>query len=300
MSKLNTLLITLLSLPCWGLCQDLAQIGLLPVRGQVHILLEMTSGNIGVMHGKDGFLIIDTQFESHYERIAARLEEVGQGGVVYAINTHFHYDHADGNKAFGPQGTTIVAHRNARSRLMTDQRVIVPGLNTTDQKQFPSNALPSITYDSTMDLHFNGETIRLHHLINAHTDTDTLVQLVNANVLHAGDVFVRYGLPYIDTRNGGSVRGMIRAQSTILSLCDDETLIIPGHGGVCKPDEVRKFKANLETIVNGVKAARSKGLSRESINQSNIIEEVLGDSKGFIPPHTFLSIIQDELDADHD
>lgn len=292
-------LFTLLSLLPWiSISQDLPQIGVLPVRGQVHVLLEMTSGNIGVLRGDEGFLLIDTQFESHYSRIADRLKELGEGRVVYAINTHFHYDHADGNKAFGRHGATLVGHRNTRSRLAENQLVIVPGLNTTNQKRFPDEALPTITYGSTMDIHFNGETVRLHHLANAHTDTDTLVQLVKENILHTGDVFVRYGLPYIDIRNGGSVSGMIRAQATILSLCDDETLIIPGHGGVCQADAVRAFKTNLESIVNQVKVARAKGHSREAINQSPIIEDVFGDAKGFIPPATFLDMIQEELDSE--
>ena len=211
--------------------------------------------------------------------------------MVYALNTHFHFDHADGNKAFGPKGTTIVAHKNTRARLMADQLIEIPELNVTEQERYPKGAWPNVTFSDSMQLHFNGETISLIHVRNAHTDTDMIVKLENANVIHTGDVFVRYGVPFVDEKNGGSVLGMIKAQETILSLCDDQTIVIPGHGLVCKPDEVQDLKAKLEKIVETVRSEHA--LKKGGELDPSIVTETL--SGGFIKPGPFLKQIQREL-----
>ena len=203
---MKILILNLILLPLIVHSQNLVNIGLFPVKDPIFVMNEMRSGNIGVLYGKDGFLIVDTQLALHLPKIQANLEEIGEGKVVYALNTHFHYDHADGNKAFGPMGATIVAHQNTRSRLLKDQIVDTPGFQKVLQKRYPVEACPSITFDKKLDLHFNDETIRLHHVEHAHTDTDVIVQFMKANVLHTGDVFVRYGIPFIDLPNEGSVK----------------------------------------------------------------------------------------------
>ena len=237
------------------------------VRNNIHVLFG-AGGNIGVLEGEDGFVIVDNQFEPLAEKIKLALGEIGEGDVTYTINTHFHFDHADGNKAFGKAGATIVAHENARHRMMEDILIQVPGFDTLTQEAYPEEALPALTFQSELNLHLNDETIRLIHVPSAHTDTDALIHFVESNVIHAGDVFVRYGIPFIDGPNGGSVSGMIDGAELLIDLCDEETLIIPGHGQVSKQGDVISFRDMLVDIRQRVSSLMNEGKELGEILES--------------------------------
>lgn len=246
--------------------QDFAKVSITSeqVRNNIYVLFG-NGGNIGVLAGADGFVLIDDQFAPLSYKIRTALSEIGPGEVTFTINTHFHYDHADGNKAFGPGGAWIVAHENTRKRLMQDNRL---GLDPADlhlQEKYPDYALPKLTFDQTMKLHLNGQTVHLFHPGGAHTDTDAFIYFEEANVIHAGDVFVRYGIPFIDNRNGGSVKGMIEANNQLIERCDDETIIIPGHGQLANKQDVIEFRDMLQDIWDQVATAAAAGQSIEQI-----------------------------------
>ena len=126
-----------------------------------HVLFGV-GGNILVSIGANGVLIVDDQFPQMVPKYKAKIGELGGGAVNFAINTHWHFDHADGNQVLGPEGTWLVAHETSR-QMMTKNNVINLVTQTRDQPAYPKTALPVLTYDDTMRFHFNGERIDLMH-----------------------------------------------------------------------------------------------------------------------------------------
>lgn len=250
-----------------GLSQNTTQVEITTghVRDNIHVLISEGSGNVGVLSGVDGHVLIDDKFAPQAEKIKNALASIGPGAVTFTINTHYHFDHADGNKAFGPGGSWIVAHENTRRRLLQDNYITIGGTDTTRQEKYPADALPKLTFEHSMKLHLNGQTIYLFHVENAHTDTDAIIYFEEANVIHAGDVFVRYGIPFIDGSNGGTVGGMIRAANKIIELCDDGTIIIPGHGQLSGREDVIAYRDMLQDLWDQTASAVKAGKTLEEI-----------------------------------
>ena len=210
-----------------------------PVRGSVHVLVMPAAGNVGVSAGPDGAFIIDDQFAPMAPKISAAVARLTDQPVRYILNSHWHGDHSGGNAAFGAQGHVIVAHDNVRTR-MSKEHFNAFFKSTTPPS--PPEALPVITFSDRMTFHFNGDTVRVEHIANAHTDGDAIFHFEKADVLHAGDVFVLYGYPFIDLSSGGSMAGMIAGANRILDIAGPDTLIIPGHGAVSNRARVAAFR----------------------------------------------------------
>ena len=94
----------------------------------------------------------------------------------------------------------------------------------------PLPGLPVMTYDGPVTFHMNGEDIELIPVPRAHTDGDTMVHFVNADVIMTGDFYRSIQYPNIDRANGGSLNGMIAGLGEVIGLADPNTKIIPGHG----------------------------------------------------------------------
>ncbi len=215
-----------------------------PVRGSVHVLVMPAAGNVGVSVGKDGVFMIDDQFAPMAPKISAAVARLTDKPVRYLLNTHWHGDHSGGNATFGGQGIVIVAHDNVRTRMSTEH---FNAFFKSTTPPSPAEALPVITFSDRMTFHFNADTIRVIHIPGAHTDGDAMFYFEKADVLHAGDVFVLYGYPFIDLSSGGSTAGMIAGLDQILGLIGPETLVIPGHGPVVRRDRVEAFRGMLAT-----------------------------------------------------
>ena len=227
------------------------------VAGSVY-MLEGAGGNIGVLIGNDGVILVDDQFAPLSEKIKKAIAAISDKPVRFVINTHFHGDHSDGNKVFGSEGAIIVAHENARKRLSTDYFYKT---YKQEQKAMSYDGLPKITFAESLNFNMNGETVQVIHIKNAHTDGDAAIYFKEANVLHAGDAFVRYGLPFIDDDGGGTIDGMISGAEQMLKMINDETKIIPGHGQISSKKDLQDYKNQLQTIRNriadGIKAGKT-------------------------------------------
>jgi cyclase len=194
-------------------------------------MLEGFGGNVTVAVGDDGVIMVDSQFAPMHDKLKAAIAAVTPQPVKYLINTHLHGDHAGGNAAFAADGATVVAHENLRKRIATAWTHNLSGITTPPA---PAAALPSKTYTDSMTLEVKGRTAQLTHPANAHTDGDTYVYFADANVLATGDSFGNRGYPNSDFLNGGSIKGMIAANEKFISLVNDDTKIVPGHGPVSK------------------------------------------------------------------
>ena len=179
------------------------------------------------------------------------------------MNTHWHFDHAEGNLALGPGGTWIVAQSNSREMMLDDHIINLVALQY-EQKAYPQTALPVITYDNAMQFHFNGEEIELLHFGPAHTTGDTAIVFRGSNAVHLGDVFNR-GYPFIDADNGGDLSGMIAFCKAVLAVIDKDTTVIPGHGEISDYNGLKNYIAMLEDMKKTIGKMIKRGKSLEEV-----------------------------------
>ncbi len=240
-------------------------------------------GNIGVSVGANGTMIVDNQFPQMMPKIEKALAGVGSKKVDFAINTHWHFDHAEGNLALGPAGTWIVAQENSRA-MMQDDHVINLAVVKYLQEAYPDDALPVITYKDAMQFHFNGEQIDLLHFGPAHTTGDTAVYFRGTNAVHFGDVFNR-GYPFIDADNGGDIDGMAAFCESVLQLIEKDTRVIPGHGEVGTYNDLAAYISMLKTMSLRISGMISDGKTLEQVaaaKPSADYDKTYGDPTGFI------------------
>lgn len=226
------------------------------------ILSDGEAGNMAVYISDIGVIIVDDQWIELTNNIKEMIDSITNKPITHVINTHYHYDHVDGNKVFGKEGCVIISHDNVRSRLSENQ--ILTFLNYT-QEAYPFEGLPSITYSENLTIHKKYEIIQISHLKNAHTDGDSFVEFINANVIHTGDVFVRYGFPFIDGNNGGNIYGMIDAINKLIEHSNDSTRIIPGHGPISYRKDLCNYKDMLVIVEERIRNGIQNNLSIEEI-----------------------------------
>ena len=244
---------------------------LIKVSDNVHIILPLgVATNILVYESEDGFIIVDAQFEELEPTITKLLNSISDKPVLYVFNTHFHFDHVDGNKAFGKKGVKIIGHDNLRKRLLTNQ--VIGG--RLIQKAYPYNALPYITFSDSLTIHEKDEEIKIFYVKNAHTDTDAFIEFKNENIFHTGDVFVRYGFPFIDENNGGNIFGIIKSVDDLISRIDNTTKIIPGHGPISYKKDLILYRNNLQLIVNRIREGILNNLSVEQVIQNDPLKDI--------------------------
>lgn len=254
-------------------------------------MLQGQGGNVGVLVGNDGTLIVDGQFAPLTKKLQAAIADISDHPTQFLVNTHWHYDHSDGNENFGAAGAIIVSQENSRTRMTQDQVLQMSGYK---QEAYSHEGLPKITFEESMTFHFNGETVNVFHVGPAHTDGDAVIHFVESNVFHTGDVFVRYGLPFIDQPNGGNVEGMIAFVEAIAALADDKTKIIPGHGQVSSKKDLLAYRDMLQSNTNKVKQLKDKGMNLQQITETNPLAEF---RDGFVTRDAFVKIIYDSLEA---
>ncbi|MCK0070091.1 MBL fold metallo-hydrolase [Kordiimonas laminariae] len=240
------------------------------LRGNLHVLYG-AGGNIGISAGPDGIFIIDDQFAPLTDRIKAAIAKISDAEIRFAINTHFHGDHTGGNENVGKTGTVIVAHDNVRVRL--SKGAFIKAFNNKMEAQ-PGPALPVVTFNDEMSLHLNDDDARLIHVKNAHTDGDSFVYFKETNLIHMGDLFFAGSFPFIDVDNGGDIDGVIAASKKALSMSNEETIIIPGHGQVTDKAGLMKYLGVLQESRTIVAKLKGEGKSLEDIQKMKALAEV--------------------------
>ena len=233
-------------------------------------------GNIAVSVGKDGTLIVDDQFPQMMPKIKAALKQVGSETVDFVVNTHWHFDHAQGNVTLGEEGSWIVSQSNSRDMMQGDH-IVNFGPFATQQDSYPQHALSDITFDTTMQFHINDQKIELLHIGPAHTTGDAAVLFRGVNAVHLGDVFNNAGYPFIDADNGGDLAGMIAFCQAVHDAIDDQTKVIPGHGPVTNRAKLARYIEVLTIIQGRVQALIDDGKSLEEIMAAKPTAEFDGE-----------------------
>ncbi len=249
-----------LAVPVWAQ-EDFSavEIETVQVADGVYMLVG-AGGNIGLSVGDDGAFVIDDQFAPLSDKIMAAIAEITDADVEFLVNTHYHGDHTGGNEAFGAAGALIFAHDNVRVRMSTDQ---FRSIFNQPIPASPEGALPVVTFSDEMSFHWNGDNIRAIHQPPAHTDGDSILHFQNANVIHMGDTFFLGCYPFIDVDSGGDINGIIAGGYRALSLADEDTAIIPGHGPLSDADGLASWLEMLKATRVSMQSMIDQGMSED-------------------------------------
>lgn len=248
--------------PADRLAQMKAQMSAIPLvttklRDNIH-LLSGPGGNMVVLSGTDGKILVDSSFSGVAPKIKAAMDGFGGPPLKMLINTHWHFDHTDGNEAMHEAGAVILAHENTRKRLSTPQDIAAFGMHFDAA---PAAAWPQQTFTDGTKLYFNGEELSLAHFSPAHTDSDIYVRYEKGNVLHMGDVWFNGTYPFFDASTGGNIDGMIAGTARGLGLADADTKIVPGHGPVGDKAALAKHHEMLVAVRDRVHTLKAAGKS---------------------------------------
>jgi cyclase len=215
----------------------------------IYMLSTGIAGNLGLLYGADGAVMVDDQLPNTGPLIeGAVLEITGSAAPRFIVNTHWHGDHTGGNGHFAGLGSTIAAHHNIRTRLD----------NSDDAWAADAAVLPILTFGDDLTFHMNGQTVEVTHIPSAHTDGDAVVYFRQADILHMGDAMFSGWFPFIDLASGGSVDGYLAAMEQGLAMAGEDTRIIPGHGPLstradlqASIDMLREASFRVRTLVEG-------------------------------------------------
>ena len=231
------------------------------LRGNVSVLMG-AGGNIAVLPGRDGKLLIDAGFTGARSKITDALASISSDPIKHLINTHWHFDHTDGNEWLHSAGAAILAHANTRKHLSTTTRV--EGWNFTFPPS-PTGAIPAEVFDDERTVELNGTIIALKHYLPAHTDSDISVHFTDADIFHVGDTFWNGYYPFIDYSTGGSIDGMIRATEANVTKVTDTMIVIPGHGAVGDKSQLVFYRDLLIGTREKVATLKRQGKSLDEI-----------------------------------
>ena len=266
-----------------------AKISTQKLRGNVSVLMG-SGGNILVLPGTDGKLLVDSGFATSRPQITEALAAISNDPIKHLVDTHWHFDHTDGNEWLHAAGATIIAHENTRKRLSTPQQIAAFNAHFPPA---PAGALPTIVFSQDKTITTNGETLHLAHFSPAHTDSDISVHFAKANIIHAGDTWFHGVYPFIDYSSGGNINGMITATALTLSRADNETILIPGHGPVGNKAQLTADHEMLVAIRDNVAALKKQGKSVEEAIAAKPTASF--DAKyatgGIVPPDTFTRLV---------
>jgi cyclase len=235
-------------------------------------MLESFGGNIGVVAGDSGVLLVDAEWPQLNTKVRAAVARISGKPIRYVINTHWHWDHAGGDAQFAHSGALIIASRQTHDYIVAAQRS-----GPDEIGEYPPDAagVPALVLDEgTQRFYIGGQTLEIVHAPPAHTDGDLIVRYLEADVLQTGDTYFNGFYPDIDFEHGGSIDGMIAFYDTLYRLCDAGTQVIPGHGPVARREDIRNYQAMLREVRRRVAAGIARGLSEQALIASHPLDDL--------------------------
>jgi cyclase len=261
--------------PAWktaaGFSTDWPNVQMESLRLGEHLhYLHGSGANMLVSAGPDGILMVDCEFAPMSSKIKQAVAKLQPGPVRFLIDTHWHVDHSGGNADFAKDGAIIIAQDHVRERLSVQQpkgyfgNIVPPA---------PPAAWPSLTYDRSMTVHFNGEDVMLFNDGAAHTDGDTVVYFPKANVVHMGDIYINGLYPIIDIASRGTIQGYFPVIDHVLALINEQTKVIPGHGPIANKADLLFYRNMLATLRDRVQKMIDEGKTLDEITAANVSKD---------------------------
>lgn len=252
-------------------------------------MLQGRGGNVGVSVGMDGILIIDDDYADLAPKIGEALKELGSERPKFIFNTHWHGDHTQGNKFFG-KDSIIISHLNVRNRLSVDTM-----RGTTKILAYPKEALPMLTFEQSISVHFNEDEIKAVHLRNAHTDGDSVIYFTKSNVVHMGDQFFFDRFPYVDLFSGGNVRGLMQNLADVIAKLPADVKIIPGHGQLATKEDLVRYHQTIVETVGIVEKGMQENKTLDQLKKEGFPEKYKSWGSGFIKTESWIETIYNNL-----
>ena len=277
-------LVLLFGFPFVVQSQQTAEITIETVTEGRHVLFGR-GGNILASIGDQGVLIVDSQFPDMVPKYQSTIRSLGGGDVDFTINSHWHFDHADGNQLLGEAGSWIVSQSHSRDMMTRHNTINTVVAPLIEQAPYSTAGVPVATYETRMEMFFNGEQIDLIHAGPAHTMGDTATFFRGSNIVHMGDVYNNSGYPFIDADNGGDLEGMIAFCETVLSEINIDTVVVPGHGPVADYNGLAEYITMLTEIRGKMMVLIAQGATLEEVIAANPTanwDARMGDSRRLI------------------
>jgi glyoxylase-like metal-dependent hydrolase (beta-lactamase superfamily II) len=257
-------------------------------------MLESFGGNIGVLAGNEGVLLIDAEWPQLHDKVLAAVTHISPKPIRYLVNTHWHWDHVGANGLFAKAGAVIFSSGETREYIAKAQ---ASGTSARGSPYAPDPAaIPVVTVEHGIQFHLAGQTVEIIHVPPAHTNGDLIVRFVEADVIQTGDTFFHGFYPDIDQPHGGTIDGMIAFYDTLYRMCGPDTRIIPGHGAIAKREDVREYQRMLREVRKRVAEAVDAGMTEEALIASHPLDDL--DRKwggNLIKQPYLLAIVYEEL-----
>jgi glyoxylase-like metal-dependent hydrolase (beta-lactamase superfamily II) len=229
---------------------------------------DAAGGRIGVLAGQDGIFMVDAQYAQLTDKVLAAIRQISSVPIRFLVNTHVHIDHTGGNANFARMGATLFAREELREELMHPPALA----NGNPAPAREPASLPVVTYGlgAPVKFHMNGEVVDVIPVRAAHTGGDTMIRFENANAIMIGDFYRNYGYPYIDTNNGGSLKGAVEALDAAMELAGPDTKLIPGHGTIVHRTDLVPYRDMILAIEVKVKQMMAQGMTREEVLAAHV------------------------------
>ncbi len=257
-------------------------------------MLESFGGNIGVLAGNDGVLLIDAEWPQLHDKVLAAVKRISPEPIRYIVNTHWHWDHVGGDGLFAKAGAVIFSSGQTRDYIIKAQH---------DERAPPGSpyspdpgAIPTVTVENGLRFHLGGQTVEIIHVPPAHTNGDLIVRFVEADIIQTGDTFFHGFYPDIDQPHGGTIDGMIALYDKLYQMSGPRTRIIPGHGPIANREDVREYQGMLREVRKRVSKAVDAGMTEEALIASHPLDDL--DRKwggNLIKQPYLLAIVYEEL-----
>jgi cyclase len=258
-------------------------------------------GRIGVLAGPDGIFMVDSQYQQIGDRVLAAVRRIDQGPIRFLVNTHIHGDHTAGNATFAKQGAVLLAREELREG-MVRQPPPPAGAPPRDPAR-----LPVVTYGmgDPVRIRMNGETVELIPVRAAHTGGDTIVRFVNADLIMVGDFYRNFGYPFIDTTNGGSLKGALEGLEYTMKIAGPATRLVPGHGTYITRNDIIPYRDMILGVQSKVQQLIAQGKSLQEALAAKVTAPYDAKVPGGLLPagnagtsaDRFVSMVYSELKA---
>lgn len=263
------------------------------ITDNIHVI-SGNGGNITVVKDDRGLLVIDDGLNSMSEELMMTIGDMADTPVKFLLNTHWHYDHVGGNGNMVDAGATILAHNNVHKRMVKGGTIAAFNAEIAPAK---GDELPVITYDDGIRFHWGNDVFDVQHFPSSHTDGDSVVFVDDANMVIMGDVYFHSMYPFIDASSGGSMSGVITAVSRVIDGIDNDTVVIPGHGGVtATKDDLVSYRNMLQAMYAKLAAMKNAGKSAEEAVAAKPTAEFDAEfNDGFLKADTWVKVVYEAI-----